>query len=537
MAKTSGAILDELPFAVFLWVACADGDVGPREAETFQKLAASRSWCRSDWTEAALATVDESYSALWKRYTGSEYIVDVRRLRDGYAALAKLLGGFEYARAAEDLAHVADAVARAAGGLFGIGSVSRTERSLLAMLDVIAQEQMPRDDGLEGTARPTETQVWGGEKFTARCVQVIEETHDCKTFRFAAELPMHFRYAPGQFMSLQVEVDGKVVRRSYTISSSPTRPDTLEVTVKRVPGGVVSNWLCDNMKVGDPLTITGCAGHFTCSRSAAESFLMISAGSGITPVMSMSRWLFDRGDARDVVFVHSARTPRDLIFADELRLLERRHPSFRLALTLTRQAPDDWQGYRGRVSAPLLEEIASDWRERHIFLCGPEPFMAAVKESVEEAGYPMAHYAAESFGSSPQRAERASGRVARNSLVNMLPPPIVAPKDSMRAPRPKAGSLPRQAARSAAPAITFQAGGERFELHDEETTVLEAAEMVGVDIPNACRTGVCGSCRVRVEGKAVMASADALSEDEVAEGWVLACVARAEGALNVVVDS
>ena len=147
-----------------------------------------------------------------------------------------------------------------------------------------------------------------------QCCQVRQETHDVKSFFFRSLAGHAFQFSPGQFLTLELDVDGQRVNRCYTISSPPTRPHTLSITVKRVPGGTVSNWLHDHLEVGDSVRVLGPSGAFSSALHPAERYLFLSAGSGVTPLMSMARTHRDLCDDRDTVFVHSARTPDDIIF-------------------------------------------------------------------------------------------------------------------------------------------------------------------------------------------------------------------------------
>ena len=217
----------------------------------------------------------------------------------------------------------------------------------------------------------SQSRQWNSGELTVRCIQVIAETHDVKTFRFVAEPTVLFSYKPGQFVTLDLEIEGKRVMRSYSISSTPSRPHILEITVKRVPPptdvadappGLVSNWLHDYLTVGSQVKLKGPMGQFTCADNQAQKLLFISAGSGITPMMSMSRWLCDRGADVDVVFIHSARSPRDVIFRQELESMAARYANFKLAVTTTRSEPGQaWVGYTGRLNEVMLQAIATDF--------------------------------------------------------------------------------------------------------------------------------------------------------------------------------
>jgi ferredoxin-NADP reductase len=152
-----------------------------------------------------------------------------------------------------------------------------------------------------------------GEQKTLLCCAVHDQTHDVKTFSFRCADFAALSFEPGQFITLSPIIGGQTIARCYTLSSSPTRPFSFSITVKRVPGGVVSNWLHDHLKAGDRLTASGPAGNFTPVGHPATKLLYLSAGSGVTPLMSMTRASFDLAAALDIVFVHSARTPADII--------------------------------------------------------------------------------------------------------------------------------------------------------------------------------------------------------------------------------
>ncbi|WP_287296515.1 2Fe-2S iron-sulfur cluster-binding protein [Moorena sp. SIO2C4] len=369
---------------------------------------------------------------------------------------------------------------------------------------------------------------WTKGEITVRCVQVINETDDVKTFRFVAEPPILFSYKPGQFVTLDLEIDGKPVKRSYSISSAPSRPHTLEITVKRVPApadapdvpaGLVSNWLHDNIKVGSEVRLNGPMGKFTCADHRADKLLFISAGSGITPIMSMSKWLCDTGADVDVVFVHSARSPQDIIFHQKLQLMAALHPNFKLAITTTRPELDQaWSGYTGRLNEAMLAEMAADFRDRIVYVCGPNPFMAGVKEMLAGLDFPMENYHEESFGGKKPSKKKAAATT----------PEPVKGED-----RPRL-HLVESPSTSNEPTVVFAESGKEVTC-DAEDVILDVAEQEGVPLPSGCRMGACGACKRKlIEGKVEYdEQPDALEEDERQQGMILTCVARPVGRVVV----
>ena len=182
--------------------------------------------------------------------------------------------------------------------------------------------------------------VWSEGVATLKVVDIIEETHDAKTFCLAGEKPLLFSYRPGQFVTFIVNIDGQEVKRAYSMSSSPSRPHLLEVTIKRVPGGLVSNWFYEQVKLGSSLTVKGPSGKFTCFNYPSRKMLFIAAGSGITPIVSMSRWVADTASDVDVKLLASFKSPSDIIFRKELELWAARKRNMQVAITLT----SNWHG-------------------------------------------------------------------------------------------------------------------------------------------------------------------------------------------------
>ncbi|MDJ0729532.1 MAG: FAD-binding oxidoreductase [Crocosphaera sp.] len=389
---------------------------------------------------------------------------------------------------------------------------------------------------------PTEIGInwWNKGKIAVRCLNIIEDTQDVKTFRFIGISPTLFNYKPGQFVTLNVNINGKIVKRAYSISSSPSRPHTLEITVKRVPPpvdvpdappGLVSNWLHDHLKVGDEITLTGPSGKFTCVDSHAAKLLFISAGSGITPMMSMSRWALDTVANRDITFVHSARSPRDIIYRKELEAMAANHSNFHLALTITRKTTGEpWWGFQGRLNEVLLPAICPDFPGRVIYVCGPDGFMKGVKNLVEGLGFPMENYYQESFGSSNKKPSSSSGEKNDNSSL-VAPHNNIANNDHSASSKP----VPISSNNTSYPVVFAKSGKEV--LCDQQMSLLELAEEEMIEVESSCRSGGCGSCKVKkLEGDIrYEGEADGLDANDTEEGYILACIAYPQG--KVVIDA
>lgn len=356
---------------------------------------------------------------------------------------------------------------------------------------------------------PMKTQTWDNGRHLVRCVKIIPETHDVKTFTFSMNQPVLFFFKPGQFVTLELEIDGERVMRSYTISSSPSIPYSFSITVKRVDGGEVSNWLHDNLQSGDQIAIHGPVGQFNCLDFPAEKVLLLSGGVGITPVMSMARWWFNTDSEVDMVFAHSARTPKDIIYAKELDYMSTRIDNFKLHLICEgTDIGESWGGYRGYLNHHMLKLISPDFMEREIFCCGPDPYMKAVRNMLTDLGYDMEHYHEESFGSTPVKDAKLAERHADEAEIEeMLPKEMV----SLRIPESDI-QIPVEV----------------------NTTINEAAAEAGVNIPKACGLGICGACRVKVvSGDCEMTHNGGISQDEIDEGYVLSCCTTITGDLEI----
>lgn len=359
----------------------------------------------------------------------------------------------------------------------------------------------PSDETAPALRLPDE--LWDSENDDALiCQAVREETADVKTFVLRPVIPRRLRYQPGQFMTYAFDIGGETINRCYTISSAPTRPDTISITVKRVPGGPVSNWLHDNLRPGMQLKALGPMGAFTCYAHPAPRYLFLSGGSGITPLMSMARTFHDLGEQEDIVFVHSARSPADIIFREELELMSRLSDKFRFVPVVGAVSPlASYTGLRGRVSAPMLETVAPDFLTREIFVCGPTPYMTAVRDMLAKVGFDMNRYHEESFNFEALPALDQADVVIGEAMLDAAPEVRTFKVEFTKTRR--AIDVP------------------------ENMTVLEAAKRAGMRLPSSCTQGMCGTCKSKkVSGSVDMTHQGGIRQREIDAGMVLLCCSK-----------
>jgi ferredoxin-NADP reductase/Fe-S-cluster-containing hydrogenase component 2 len=325
-------------------------------------------------------------------------------------------------------------------------------------------------------------------------------THNVKTFRFrpsaGGEIP--FDYLPGQFLTLHIAPRGIPTKRAYTIASTPTCRDRIEITVKREDHGLVSRWLHDELRVGDQVEIEAPNGTFFFRGEEAKSVVLIAGGVGITPMMSVARYLTNTSWSGKIHLVLGFRAPREFIFREELTQLEARNANLSVTVTMSRPGDEPWFGAVGRIDAALLASKVPDIATQRVHLCGPPSMMEAVKAALIELGVPETQIKTEAFGT-VKRDPTAKGAVSTEV----------------------AGKVVFQASDTTA---TVPVGA----------TILDAADEAGVFIDNACRSGTCGSCRVKlVSGSVSMAVEDALTDRDKAEGYILTCQAKIRGDVKV----
>lgn len=318
-----------------------------------------------------------------------------------------------------------------------------------------------------------------------RLGDVIPQGSDAVLLRFQpdAALAEDFRFEPGQYLTLAAGPADARQWRCYSLTSAPGAP--LDVLVRRVRGGLVSNWLCDNAQPGDSLTVLPPAGHFTLHREG-EPVLLFAGGSGIAPIFSLARQALEKGATRVSIF-YANRSRASAMLVRELSELQARHGE-RLEVQYWHDDED------GLPSAPLLAAYATARSDRDVYLCGPEPFMRTVDAALAQAGFDASRIYREEFDAAPE--EPASD--ADGERVTQL---------------------------------TVQFGGNTTTLpvHGKES-LLTAMLNAGLAVPHACKAGECASCMCRlVSGEVEHLNNAVLDEDDVADGWLVACRTRALG--------
>ena len=339
------------------------------------------------------------------------------------------------------------------------------------------------------------------------CVSVIPEMPNTASFTFRAPSGASFSYEPGQFLTLEIpapDQPGGVVHRTYTISSSPSRPRSITITAKAQPDSVGTRWMLDNLAPGMELRAIGPAGLFTNAGSPAEKFLFISAGSGITPMMSMTTCMWDEGRDLDVVFINCARRPSEILFRQRLEQMASRTNGLDLKFVVEEADPyRPWTGYQGQFNQLMLGLMAPDYLDREVYCCGPEPFMQAVREALSGLGFDMDKYHQESFGA-PIETEADQPEIED-----------VVPDEDSNAE------------------IHFATSGVTAKVAETDT-VLVAARSVGLNIPSGCTFGVCGTCKVRkTAGEVHMVHNGGISDDDIEAGYILACCSNPIGKVEV----
>jgi ferredoxin-NADP reductase len=358
-----------------------------------------------------------------------------------------------------------------------VPTVSPARRRALRLVSSFTSPLLP-DDYLE-LVNP----LWSTRELRRRIERIERETREAVTVLIKPgwEWPGH---RPGQYVRVGIEVDGIHHWRAYSLTSDPGRADgCIAITPKLVPQGKVSPFLFARARPGAIVRLGGVEGTFTLPDPLPQRLLFISAGSGITPIMSMLRSIAAERRLADVVHVHCARTRETAIFGEELRALARAHDGYRLHERIT--------GEQGRMSAEHVDELCTDWRERETFVCGPAGLLRAMSE----------------------RWSR-DGDVSRLHVEHFQPDERVG-----------------DGQRGLGGTIDFRSSGVQAS-SDGEQPILAAGESAGATLPFGCRMGICHSCVGRLRSGQVRDLRTGRVHGQPGE-TVQTCINAPEGAVEI----
>ena len=329
------------------------------------------------------------------------------------------------------------------------------------------------------------------------------------TFDIPAAARDDFHFEPGQFLTLRATVDGQDLRRNYSISSPRSRllkSGELEVGIRPVEGGLFSNWAATVVKTGDSLSVMPPEGRFTIKKARAIHRVGFAAGSGITPILSIAATTLEEQPESKFTLVYGNRRMSSVMFNEALQDLKDRFAG-RLTMihVLSRQA-QEVDLLQGRIDAPkvraIIDALLPVKSMDEVFICGPEAMIEATTQALIEAGVPENRVHSERFASSSAQAAK-----------------VQADTDA---------AVSRSAAAKAVQ-MTVVVDGKEYDIPvSRDEHLLDAALGAGLDLPFSCKAGVCCNCRCKVvEGSATMDKNYTLEADEVAQGYVLSCQARA----------
>lgn len=349
--------------------------------------------------------------------------------------------------------------------------------------------------------------------YSIQVADKVQETPDAVTiyFNIPEENKGSFVYKAGQYLTLKLMISGKEERRSYSLCTMP-ESDKWGVTVKKVKGGVVSPYLCENVAVGDTIDVMPPDGKFVIEPNpeSRKTYYFFGAGSGITPLMSQINSILEKEPMSTVHLYYGNRNAESIIFKEELDVLQTKYSEQLTVdhilskpgksgglrgLFKKKQAAPMWTGETGRIDGLRVRSFLDKYPKRNdeclYLICGPGDMIEAVKNALQSGGIADDHIRTEYF--------TPSGALGEKAIVG--------------------------AAGKSAAIVTLR--GEEIELDVEDKTILETLQDAGYDPPYSCTSGACASCMAKVtEGSADMEMCFALDENEIAEGYVLTCQAH-----------
>jgi ring-1,2-phenylacetyl-CoA epoxidase subunit PaaE len=341
------------------------------------------------------------------------------------------------------------------------------------------------------------------QPITLRIREVVKETPAAVTLYFDQPDP-HLDYKPGQFLTIILHLEGKEQRRSYSLCTSPYVDPFPGITVKRLKGGLVSNYLNDQIHPGKKLSILPPMGNFVTDYHSQHQFHygMVAAGSGITPIMGLIKSILINEPESKISLLYGNRSEDQIIFYHALDELSEKHPGRLQVVHQLTQPGKDWQGGKGRIVKENLEAFIGQLEidegpDTRYFLCGPEGMMELAKQTLEEGGIPDSKVVLEHF-----HLEKKDTPSEAGSAPMAITQPVT---------------------------VILEGQSYTFDVSPNKT-ILEAGLEEEIDMPYSCQSGLCTACRGRlISGEVHMDEDAGLSENEIKEGFILCCSSKPKG--------
>ncbi len=320
---------------------------------------------------------------------------------------------------------------------------------------------------------------------------VLKETDDVYTLELIAQ--DFYPYQPGQYALVSIK-NTPDIARAYTLSSSPGLSRFVTLTVRRIENGVGSNWLTSEVKPGDQIWLSDPMGEFTCTKIVSNHYLLAAGGCGVTPIMSMTRWLLNNRPEVNITVLYSVHAPKDVIFKREWEQLRHQFPQLKLFINASVDAEEGFLS--GRVNRDMLARLVPNIADYTVLTCGPQSYMNDLQVMTEALGVPPQRFFLEQFHAAAENCLVDNSKQVSLTITNPVPQTFSVPVGM---------------------------------------SLLAALEEHKAPVIAACRSGICGSCKTLVRsGDYEVSTQGPLTEDEIKRGYVLACSCRLKG--NITVD-
>lgn len=362
--------------------------------------------------------------------------------------------------------------------------------------------------------------------FPIKISQVTQETPDSISISLSIpkELEGTFQYRPGQFISLFVEVGGQELTRSYSLCTAPNGELNMKIAVKKIPGGRVSTYLVDKIKAGDTLWCTPPAGHFFQTNPEVANYLLVGAGSGITPLLSILKYVLSKSDKNRVTLIFCNRHHHDIIFAQELSQIQAQFAeNFHLTHILS-HPPENWKGIGGRLNPSLVKDIflrlkRSSSMPIEAYLCGPADFMQMCQETLLQNGLDALNIHWENFGVASSGANPSP--IAQTESLGQS-------EEGLQDDGSLVLGAPLKAPDEPPEVIEAEIDGEIVTVKAiRDLNILETLMNEGHNPPYSCMSGACMACMARIEeGRAIQDDPGILTEENFQHREILTCQAR-----------